>query len=94
MVVVLKKNDKFRIYVDFKKFNKTTKKDPYPLPFSNEVLNIILRYEGYSFLNGYSSYHQISIALEDNFCNKLGSFCLDGDAIWCQKWATNFPKSS
>jgi hypothetical protein len=26
-------------------------------------------------------------------CNKLGSFCLDGDAIWCQKWATNFLES-
>jgi cleavage and polyadenylation specificity factor subunit 1 len=24
----------------------------------------------------------------------LGSFYLDGDAIWCQKWATNISKSS
>jgi len=21
----------------------------------------------------------------------LENFCLDGDAIWCRKWATNFP---
>ncbi len=27
-------------------------------------LNIVARYEAYSFLNGYSQYHQISIALE------------------------------
>jgi hypothetical protein len=26
--------------------------------------------------------------------NKLGSFCLDDHAIWCRKWATNFPKTS
>ncbi len=53
--------------MDFKKFNKATKKDLYPLPFSDEVLNTIVRYEPYSFLDGYSSYHQISIALEDNY---------------------------
>jgi hypothetical protein len=56
-----------RICVDFKKFNKATKKDPYPLPFFDEVLNTVIRYEPYSFLDGYSSYHQISIALEDRY---------------------------
>jgi hypothetical protein len=43
------------------------KKNPYPLPFSNHVLNIIIRYETYSFLDGYSGYHQISIAHEDRY---------------------------
>jgi hypothetical protein len=52
IVVVPKKNGKLKICVDFKKLNKATKKDPYPLPFSNEVLNTIARYEAYSFLNG------------------------------------------
>ncbi len=27
-------------------------------------------------------------------CDRLGSFCLDGDAIWCGKRATNFPESN
>jgi len=66
--------------------NKATKKDSYHLPFFYEVLNIIARYEAYSFLDGYVGYHQIFIALEDiqnDLCNILGSFCLDGDAIWC-----------
>jgi hypothetical protein len=31
----------------------------------NEVLNIVTRYDAYSFLDGYSRYHQISIVLED-----------------------------
>jgi hypothetical protein len=57
VVVVPKKNGKLKIYVDFKKLNKTTKKNSYPLPFSNEVMNIIVRYEAYSFLDGYSKYH-------------------------------------
>jgi hypothetical protein len=54
IVVVPRKNGKLKIYVDFKKLNKVTKKNPYPLPFFDEVLNIITRYEAYSFLDGYS----------------------------------------
>jgi hypothetical protein len=42
-------------------------KDPYPLPFTNEMLNIVVGYEAYSFLDGYSRYHQIFIALEDKY---------------------------
>ncbi len=68
IVVVLKKNDKLRIYIDFKKLNASTKKDPYPLPFTYEVLNIVARYKAYSFLDGYSGYHQIFITLEDKYC--------------------------
>jgi hypothetical protein len=64
---MLTKNDKLRIFVDFRKFNKVTKKNPYPLPFSNEVLNIISRYEAYLFLDGYSRYHEIFIALNDKY---------------------------
>jgi hypothetical protein len=41
IVVVLKKNGKLRIYVDFMKLNKATKKNPYFLTFLDEILNII-----------------------------------------------------
>jgi hypothetical protein len=47
----------------FQKLNVTTKKDPYPLTFIDEVLNMVGGYETYSFLDGYSGYNQISIAL-------------------------------
>jgi hypothetical protein len=40
--------------VDCKKLNKGTKTNPYPLPFFYEVLNIIVGYEAYLFLDGYS----------------------------------------
>jgi hypothetical protein len=49
IMVMPKKNGKLKICVDFKKFNKATKKDPYPLPFFDEVLNIVARFETYSF---------------------------------------------
>jgi hypothetical protein len=56
-VVIPKKNGKLRIYLNFRKLNKATKKNPYPLPFSNEVLNVIAGYEAYSLLDGYLGYH-------------------------------------
>ncbi len=67
IVVVPKKNGKLKIYIDFRKLNATTKKDPYPLPFTNEVLNTIAGYESYSFLDGYLRYHQIFITPEDGY---------------------------
>ncbi len=67
IVVVPKKNGKFRICVDFRKFNAPTKKDPYSLPFINEVINIVVKHEVYTFLDGFSRYHQISIASEDQY---------------------------
>jgi hypothetical protein len=40
IVVMLKKNGKLKICVDFKKSNATTKKDPYPLPLLMKLLRI------------------------------------------------------
>jgi hypothetical protein len=59
IVVVPKKNGKLKIYVDFKKLNPTTKKDPYPLPFTNEVINIVVGHKIYTFLDGFSRYRHI-----------------------------------
>jgi hypothetical protein len=47
--------------------NVATKKDLFPLPFIDEVLNIRAGCEAYSLLDGYFRYHQISIALEDRY---------------------------
>ncbi len=66
IVLIPKKNGKLKIYIDFRKLNQATKKDPYPLPFIDEVLNIVARYETYSFLDGYLAY-QIFIAQEDKY---------------------------
>ncbi len=67
--IAIKQNiDKLLIVVWIsKKLNKATKKNPYPLPFFNEVLNTITWYEAYSFLDGYLRDHQIFIALEDRY---------------------------
>jgi hypothetical protein len=44
------------------------------------VLNIVARFETYSFLDGYSGYHQIIIALEDKY--KISFFIDWGVFIW------------
>jgi hypothetical protein len=44
IVIVPKKNGKLRIYIYFRKLNATTKKDPYPLPFIDEVMKHIPYY--------------------------------------------------
>jgi hypothetical protein len=45
IIVVPEKNGKLRICVDIKKLNATTKKDPHPLPFTDEVINIVVEHE-------------------------------------------------
>jgi hypothetical protein len=67
IVVVPNKNGKRKICINFLKLNVTTKKDPCPLPFRDDVLNTIAGYEAYSFLDGYSGYHQISIVPKDRY---------------------------
>jgi hypothetical protein len=37
------------------------------IAFTNEVLNIVVRHDAYSFLHGYFGYHQISIATQDKY---------------------------
>jgi hypothetical protein len=51
-MVVPQKNG-MKICVDFKKLNMATKKDPYLLPFRNEVINTIVGHEVYTFLDGF-----------------------------------------
>jgi hypothetical protein len=51
IVVVPKKNGKLRIWVDFRKLNVATKKDPYLLPFTEVVLDMVANHEIYFFLD-------------------------------------------
>ena len=51
--------------IDYRKLNTATKKDHYPLPFIDQMLNRLAGNPNLCFLDGYSGYNQISIALED-----------------------------
>ena len=51
--------------IDYKKLNTATRKVHYPLPFIDQMLDMLVGHSHYCFLDGYSSYNQISIAPED-----------------------------
>ena len=55
----------WRICIDYRKLNKATRKDHFPLPFLDQMLDRLARHEYYCFLDRYSGYNQIAIAPED-----------------------------
>jgi len=65
LVLVPKKNGKWRICVDYRELNKATKKDHFPLLFINQVLDGLAVKKLFSFLDGFSRYNQIQISPED-----------------------------
>ena len=65
VVVTPKKNRKWRVCVDYKPLNAATKRDHFPLPFQDEILNEVAGHERYTVCDGYSGYFQISIVKED-----------------------------
>jgi len=77
--LTLKKNGKLRVCVNYKALNKVTKKDRYPLPFCEEILEKVAGHKMYTFGNGYRGYHQVKIAPEDQlkttFTTPWGTFC-------------------
>ncbi len=97
IIIVPKKNEKLKNCIDFRKLNVATKKDPYPLPFTDEMLNIVIGYEEYFFLDGYLRYHQISIALKDRyktgFVTYWGGFYMEGDTIWNENGPPTYQKA-
>ena len=56
---------RWRVCVDYMKLNAIIRKDHFLLPFLDQLLERIAGFEFYCFLDGYSDYNQIVIALED-----------------------------
>ena len=55
----------WRMCIDYRKLNDATRKDHFPLPFMDQMLERIAGHAYYCFLDGYSGYNQIHIAPED-----------------------------
>ncbi|KAJ9543738.1 LOW QUALITY PROTEIN: hypothetical protein OSB04_023445 [Centaurea solstitialis] len=55
----------WRICMDYRQLNLATKKDHFPLPFIDQMLDRLAGKEFFCFLDGYSGYNQIQIAPED-----------------------------
>ncbi|CAN6544902.1 unnamed protein product [Malus baccata var. baccata] len=55
----------WRVCIDYRKLNTTTRKDHFPFPFIDQMLERLAGYAFYCFLDGYSGYNQIVISPED-----------------------------
>jgi len=55
----------WRVCIDYRRLNKVTRKDHFPLPFIDQMLERLAGHSHYYFLDGYSGYNQIAIAPED-----------------------------
>ena len=56
---------RWRICIDYRKLNKATRKDHFPLPFLDQMLDRLAGHEYYYFSDGYSGYNKIAISPED-----------------------------
>nr|GEZ63013.1 reverse transcriptase domain-containing protein [Tanacetum cinerariifolium] len=55
----------WRVCIDYRKLNEETRKDHFPLPFMDQMLERLTGNEYYCFLDGFSGYFQIPIDPKD-----------------------------
>ena len=48
---------RWKVCINYRKLNKFTKKDHFPLPFIHQMLDRLAGYEYYYLLDGYSGYN-------------------------------------
>ena len=64
-LVPVRKPTGWRMCIDYRKLNNVTKKDHFPLPFIDQMLEKLAGHPYYCFLDGFSGYYQVPIAPED-----------------------------
>ena len=55
----------WRVCIDYRKLNSMTRKDHFPLPFIDQILDNVAGHHFYCFLDGYSGYNQVPIFPND-----------------------------
>ena len=82
--------------VDYRDLNKASPKDDFPLPHIDMLVESTTKFKVFSFMNGFSGYNQIRMALEDMektmFIKPWGTFLLQSDALWIEERWCNVPE--
>ncbi|RDX98095.1 Retrovirus-related Pol polyprotein, partial [Mucuna pruriens] len=77
-LIPMRIQNNWQVCIDYRRLNQVTRKDHFPLPFIDQVLEKLSKKSHYYFLNGFSGYMQIHIALEDQhkttFTCSFGNF--------------------
>ena len=55
----------WKVCMDYRKLNKAMRKDHFPLPFIDQMLDRLVGHEYYCLLDGYSGYNHVCITPED-----------------------------
>jgi hypothetical protein len=87
-VLVEKPNGSWSMCIDYTSLNKACPKDEYPLPRICQIVYSTAPCELLSFLDAYSGYHQISLAVDDeenSVHHAVWYFLLYKDGIRTQK---------
>jgi hypothetical protein len=78
-ILVMKKNRKWRMCVDYTSLNKACPKVPFPLPRIDQIIDSTAGCETLSFLDAYSGYHQIKMKESDqlmtSFFTPFSMYC-------------------
>ncbi|KAJ0766237.1 putative nucleotidyltransferase, Ribonuclease H [Helianthus annuus] len=79
VVVVQKKNGKWRVCVDFTDLNKACPKDPFPLPHIDSMVDATAGHELLTFMDASSGFQQIQMEPSDQedtaFMTPTGLYC-------------------
>nr|GFC91557.1 reverse transcriptase domain-containing protein [Tanacetum cinerariifolium] len=70
----------WRVCIDYRKLNEATRKDHFPLPFMDQMLERLAGNQYHCFLNGFSGYFQIPIDPKDQ--EKTMFTCLYGTFVY------------
>ncbi|XP_071681565.1 uncharacterized protein [Lolium perenne] len=69
----------WRMCIEYTSLNRACPKDPFVLPRIDQIINAVARSESLCFLDAYSGYNQIKMAVEDQektvFITPLGAYC-------------------
>ena len=88
-VLVLKKNNTWRMCVDYTDLNKACPTDPIALPRIDQIIDATAGCDHLWFLDAYSGYHQIKMAVKDQekttFITPFWSLLLCVYALWAQE---------
>jgi len=64
-LIPTRKKTGWRVCIDYRKLNSATRKDHFPLPFIDQILEKLAKQSFRCFLDGYSDYNQIPLYPED-----------------------------
>ena len=70
-----------RMCIDYRKLNKETRKDHYPLPFIDQTLESLAMHSHFCYLDGYSGFSQIDVHPDDQL--KTTFICPYGLYSYC-----------